>query len=30
MNVAYSDGAAFPAKLLDQLPQHAWIRNYYH
>jgi len=29
MNVAYSDGAPFPAELLQQLPDHAWPRNYY-
>jgi aryl-alcohol dehydrogenase-like predicted oxidoreductase len=30
MNVAYSDGAAFPRELLGLLPPHAWVRNYYH
>jgi aryl-alcohol dehydrogenase-like predicted oxidoreductase len=29
MNVAYSDGAAFPAELLDRLASHVWPRNYY-
>ena len=29
MNIAYSDGAAFPAELKVQLPAHGWIRNYY-
>ncbi len=29
MNIAYSDGAAFPQRLLEQLPEHTWIRNYY-
>lgn len=29
MNIAYSDGAAFPPDLLAQLPAHAWPRNYY-
>ena len=29
MNVAYADGAAFPAGLLAQLPAHVWPRNYY-
>jgi aryl-alcohol dehydrogenase-like predicted oxidoreductase len=29
MNIAYSDGATFPAELSAQLPQHGWIRNYY-
>ncbi|MGU7775143.1 aldo/keto reductase [Burkholderia sp. MR1-5-21] len=29
MNIAYSDGAAFPQALAEQLSQHAWIRNYY-
>lgn len=28
-NIAYSDGALFPAELLAQLPAHAWPRNYY-
>ena len=29
MNVAYSDGAAFPEALAEKLPRHRWIRNYY-
>jgi aryl-alcohol dehydrogenase-like predicted oxidoreductase len=29
MNVAYSDGAPFPAELLNQLSTHSWPRNYY-
>ena len=29
MNVAYSDGAAFPETLAAKLPRHRWIRNYY-
>jgi len=29
MNIAYSDGAAFPAELAAKLPQHAWPRNFY-
>ena len=29
MNIRYSDGAAFPAALMDRLPAHAWVRNYY-
>ena len=29
MNIAYSDGAVFPAALKAQLPPHIWIRNYY-
>jgi aryl-alcohol dehydrogenase-like predicted oxidoreductase len=29
MNVAYSDGAPFPAELLQQLAPHVWPRNYY-
>ena len=29
MNIAYSDGKAFPGELKAQLPPHAWIRNYY-
>jgi aryl-alcohol dehydrogenase-like predicted oxidoreductase len=29
MNLVYSDGAAFPQDLLDQLPPHTWTRNYY-
>jgi hypothetical protein len=29
MNLVYSDGAAFPDELLEQLPPHTWIRNYY-
>lgn len=29
MNVAYSDGAAFPEELAVRLPRHRWIRNYY-
>ncbi len=29
MNVAYSDGAPFPAELASGLPPHRWVRNYY-
>jgi len=29
MNIAYSDGAVFPAELAAKLPQHAWPRNFY-
>lgn len=29
MNVRISDGAAFPQALLDRLPQHSWVRNFY-
>jgi aryl-alcohol dehydrogenase-like predicted oxidoreductase len=29
MNIAYSDGAAFPEEIKAQLPAHGWIRNYY-
>jgi aryl-alcohol dehydrogenase-like predicted oxidoreductase len=29
MNIAYSDGAIFPADLKAQLPPHGWTRNYY-
>jgi aryl-alcohol dehydrogenase-like predicted oxidoreductase len=29
MNVAYSDGGAFPADLKAALPAHCWVRNYY-
>ncbi len=29
MNIACSDGTAFPPELLAQLPAHAWPRNYY-
>lgn len=29
MNVCYSDGAAFPTELMDRLPRHAWVRNFY-
>lgn len=29
MNLAYSDGAAFPEALAKKLPSHRWIRNYY-
>ena len=29
MNIAYSDGEAFPSRLTDELPAHTWIRNYY-
>lgn len=28
-NIAYADGAAFPAELMAQLAAHAWPRNYY-
>jgi aryl-alcohol dehydrogenase-like predicted oxidoreductase len=30
MNIAYCDGAIFPAELKSQLPPHIWIRNYYY
>lgn len=30
MNIAYSDGAAFPEELAELLPPHGWIRDYYH
>jgi aryl-alcohol dehydrogenase-like predicted oxidoreductase len=29
MNIAYADGAEFPAELAAQLPAHMWTRNYY-
>lgn len=29
MNIRYCDGAEFPAELLDRLPNHAWVRNFY-
>jgi aryl-alcohol dehydrogenase-like predicted oxidoreductase len=29
MNVAYSDGAAFPATLKADVAAHTWVRNYY-
>lgn len=29
MNIRYCDGAAFPADLMDRLPGHAWVRNFY-
>lgn len=29
MNLRYSDGTAFPDVLLDRLPNHAWVRNFY-
>jgi aryl-alcohol dehydrogenase-like predicted oxidoreductase len=29
MNIAYSDGASFPAELKVKLQQHIWVRNYY-
>ncbi|WP_333815604.1 aldo/keto reductase [Tabrizicola sp.] len=29
MNIRYCDGAAFPSDLLDRLPSHAWVRNFY-
>lgn len=29
MNIRISDGADFPAKLLERLPQHCWVRNFY-
>jgi aryl-alcohol dehydrogenase-like predicted oxidoreductase len=29
MNVAYSDGSAFPDELLDALAEHGWPRNFY-
>jgi aryl-alcohol dehydrogenase-like predicted oxidoreductase len=30
MNIAYCDGAEFPADLKSQLSSHTWIRNYYY
>jgi aryl-alcohol dehydrogenase-like predicted oxidoreductase len=30
MNIAYSDGAAFPEELIARLGEHIWIRDYYH
>jgi aryl-alcohol dehydrogenase-like predicted oxidoreductase len=30
MNLVYSDAEPFPQALLDQLPAHTWVRNYYH
>jgi aryl-alcohol dehydrogenase-like predicted oxidoreductase len=30
MNIAYSDGKMFPAELKVKLPEHVWIRDYYH
>jgi len=30
MNIAYSDGALFPAELKQKLPPHIWVRNYYY
>ena len=29
MNIAYSDGAAFPDELMKALPEHIWPRNFY-
>jgi aryl-alcohol dehydrogenase-like predicted oxidoreductase len=29
MNIAYSDGDAFPGELLDALAEHGWPRNFY-
>ena len=29
LNIAYSDGAAFPEELLAELAAHSWPRNYY-
>jgi aryl-alcohol dehydrogenase-like predicted oxidoreductase len=29
MNIRCSDGAAFPPDLLDKMPRHAWVRNFY-
>jgi aryl-alcohol dehydrogenase-like predicted oxidoreductase len=29
MNVAHSDGEPFPAELLELLPEHGWLRNFY-
>jgi len=29
LNIAYSDGAAFPEELLAELASHSWPRNYY-
>ncbi len=29
MNIAYSDGAPFPAELAAALSPHAWPRNFY-
>jgi aryl-alcohol dehydrogenase-like predicted oxidoreductase len=30
MNIAYCDGAPFPEELAGALPEHGWIRDYYH
>jgi aryl-alcohol dehydrogenase-like predicted oxidoreductase len=29
MNIGFCDGAAFPADLMNRLPAHAWVRNFY-
>ena len=29
LNIAYSDGAPFPAELRHRLPRHSWPRNFY-
>ncbi|MEZ5478673.1 MAG: aldo/keto reductase [Thiolinea sp.] len=29
MNVAYSDGQAFPQELKDRIAEHIWVRDYY-
>jgi aryl-alcohol dehydrogenase-like predicted oxidoreductase len=29
MNLVYSDAGVFPRELLDQLPPHTWVRNFY-
>lgn len=30
MNIAYCDGAEFPDEIKRELPNHIWIRDYYH
>jgi len=30
MNIVMSNGAAFPEELLEKLPKHAWVKDYYH
>lgn len=30
LNIAISDGAPFPEALLDVLPKHSWIKDFYH
>lgn len=29
MNIRYCDGAPFPEVLMNRLPKHAWVRNFY-